>query len=514
MSSTQHNHNHQQVLSFKFWQNIKLNPSLEQPFKHMLAQKYAAESTSEGTGSSSENRSQLHHNMQQFYAYSPLVSSSCGTTQYENNLLDANNRHNDVIHVESTSGQIDSEDSQLMQSQVFHDSVIENLIKQEQTTAMNSTLVSSTSAANMARHEILFECNSEAVDSTTSSGHQITYTQSLHTYHEPIDKISMQSLVAMQTTESHHLLQPHYLHASTSNQLSVLQPQSIEQCLQPIQESIQQHSTNLLEPDLPQENVINDLPVLSRARASLPAEYLYIEEPDNSITVLGVFAKKTIPKRTQFGPVEGVIITHSHSTVQNLSHNLMIYITESLILDQSDENQSNWMKFVRSANTFEEQNLALVTKEQVSGNEIEIKFFFLTTRAIYAREELKVWYSREYAEKFNLKQLEPKIQPIFETDEHNSDISKRLSNSIDIVATGGHKLRTKIAKTQQQLQQQQQQKAETQENKSQNEVTDSSNQSKENRIQPKYQCETCQKAFPRFYSLRRHQIMHSGLSTN
>ena len=82
----------------------------------MLAQKYAAESTSEPAGSSSENGSHLHHNLQQFYAYSPLVSSSCGTNQYETNILDANNSHNDVIHVESTSGQIDSEDSQLLQS--------------------------------------------------------------------------------------------------------------------------------------------------------------------------------------------------------------------------------------------------------------------------------------------------------------------------------------------------------------------------------------------------------------
>ena len=480
----------------------------------MLAQKYAAESTSEQSGNSSENGSQLHHNIQQFYAYSPLVSSSCGTSQYENSLLDANNPHNDVIHVESTSGQIDSEDSQLMQSQVFHDNVIESLIKQEQTTAMNSTLVSSTSAANMSRHDIIFECNSEAVDSTTSAGHQTNYGQSLHAYQEPIDRIAIQSLVSMQTTETHHLLQPHYLHQSSSNELSVLQPQSVEQCLQPIEESVE-HSARILEPEVPQENVINDLPVLSRARASLPAEYLYIEEPDNSLTVLGVFAKKTIPKRTQFGPVEGVIITHNHSNVQNLTHNLMIFITESLILDQSDENQSNWMKFVRSANTFEEQNLALVTKEQVTANEIEIKFFFLTTRAIYAREELKVWYSKEYAEKFNLKQLEPKIPTIIEIVEQNTENNdrKRMNTSIDIVATGGHKLRTKLAKTQQQLQQLSQQKTETSENKNQSEANTSSNQSKENSTQNKYQCETCQKVFPRFYSLRRHQIMHSGLSS-
>ena len=471
----------------------------------MLAQKYAAESTSEQAGSSSESSTQLHHNMQQFYAYSPLVSSSCGGTQYESAMLDTNNAHNDVIHVESTSSQMDGEDSQLMPTQ-FHDNMIENLIKQEQTN-MASTLVSSTSAANMARHDMIFDCNSEAVDSTTSNGHHLSYGQSMHTYHEPIDKISMQSL--MQNTDSHHLLQTHFLHQSTSNDLSML-PHQVEECLQPLQEPVQ-HAPTVLEAEVPQENVINDLPVLSRARASLPAEYLYIEEPTNS-AVLGVFAKKTIPKRTQFGPVEGLIVTQTHSNMQNINHNLMIFITESLILDQSDENQSNWMKFVRSADSAEEQNLALVSKEQVSGNEIEIKFFFLTTRAIYAREELKVWYSKEYAEKFNLKLLEPRVQMMDELDEQSIEGTGNLNgstNSIDIVATGGHKLRNKIAKSLQ-MQQQQLQKQENLENNSQTQVNSSSKSAKDNSTQPKYQCETCQKVFPRFYSLRRHQIMHSG----
>ena len=190
----------------------------------------------------------------------------------------------------------------------------------------------------------------------------------------------------------------------------------------------------------------------------------------------------------------------------------MIFITESLILDQSDENQSNWMKFVRSADSAEEQNLALVSKEQVSGNEIEIKFFFLTTRAIYAREELKVWYSKEYAEKFNLKLLEPRVQMMDELDEQSIEGTGNLNgstNSIDIVATGGHKLRNKIAKSLQ-MQQQQLQKQENLENNSQTQVNSSSKSAKDNSTQPKYQCETCQKVFPRFYSLRRHQIMHSG----
>ncbi|CAG2105034.1 unnamed protein product, partial [Medioppia subpectinata] len=581
VSSTQHNQSHN-------------HNSHQQPFKHMLAQKYAAESTSEqsSAGSSSETGQQLHHNLQQFYAYSPLVSSSCSGHHFEANMLDTNNVQNDVIHVESTSGQLDSEDSQLMQNSVFHDNVIESLIKQEQQQQQTSTLVTSTSTANMCRQDMIFDCNSEAVDSTTSAGHQMSYIQPMHTYQEQsIDKIAIQSLVSMQT-DSHQLMQTHYLHQNADNSMPILQPQTVEQCVQqPMEEAVvaqhnpnplpiemdipqehvindlpvlsraraslpaeylyieepdnsatvfgvfakktipkrtqfgpvegviavvAQHNPNPLpiEMDIPQEHVISDLPVLSRARASLPAEYLYIEEPDNSATVFGVFAKKTIPKRTQFGPVEGVIVGHNHSNVHNLNHNLMIFITEDLILDQSDENQSNWMKFVRSANTYEEQNLSLIAKENVSANEIEIKFFFLTTRAIYAREELKVWYSREYADKYNLKALEGPLI-IADTDEQSvaeAIVQKSTPNPIDILTTGGHKLRNKIAKTlqQQQLQQQQQQTLDTQQSSSQTDANGSSGQPKDTTAPPKYQCETCQKIFPRFYSLRRHQIMHSG----
>ena len=67
-----------------------------------------------------------------------------------------------------------------------------------------------------------------------------------------------------------------------------------------------------------QEIVISDVPVESRARASLPSAYLFIDlvlEDDVSnfnrdlmqTVTYGVYARKTIPERTQFGPVEGVI---------------------------------------------------------------------------------------------------------------------------------------------------------------------------------------------------------------
>lgn len=47
---------------------------------------------------------------------------------------------------------------------------------------------------------------------------------------------------------------------------------------------------------------ITDKPVPSRARATLPENYLIINKVNEGV---GVFAKKCIAKSTQFGPLEG-----------------------------------------------------------------------------------------------------------------------------------------------------------------------------------------------------------------
>lgn len=298
------------------------------------------------------------------------------------------------------------------------------------------------------------------------------------------------------------------------------------------------------------EIVINDVPVESRARASLPASYLYIEEilqqnvhvMDMQEPVFGVFARKSIPQRTQFGPVEGVISQFSGSKPHSPQPNLIVFISESLILDQSDENKSNWMRFVRTAISHDEQNLVLVTKEQTHPNPTNdnelittTKFYFMTTKPINAREELKVWYSRDYAERFRLKTFEDELIEVFATksthsnnlDQVGSEPMAMASSDIKGVAasdlstpTTGHKLRNKIAKTQQQ--QLQLQKLQLNESSSApgDDLTVSKNVplsedvAKSTDCQPvhptQYKCETCGKAFPRFYSLRRHQVMHSG----
>ncbi|KAH1009883.1 hypothetical protein HUJ04_002184 [Dendroctonus ponderosae] len=140
---------------------------------------------------------------------------------------------------------------------------------------------------------------------------------------------------------------------------------------------------------------ITDKPVLSRARASLPEPYLSIVQIENEDTVV---AKKRIPKRTQFGPLKGALRAYESCNIQ-LNSFFMLVDGITFIVDVSDENTCNWMKFVRKALTYEEQNLILT--QESNG------LCFTATRSISPHEELKLGYSVGYAKQFNLEILKP-----------------------------------------------------------------------------------------------------------
>ncbi|KAG5269059.1 hypothetical protein AALO_G00197830 [Alosa alosa] len=137
-------------------------------------------------------------------------------------------------------------------------------------------------------------------------------------------------------------------------------------------------------------------PVVSKARASLPL-VLYIDR-----FVGGVFSKRRIPKRTQFGPVEGRLV-RQHQLKDSHIH-LKMYVLDSdkggdknedVWLDLSDEDHSNWLMFVRPAQNHLEQNLVAYQY----GSEI----FYTTIKNIQPKQELKVWYAASYAEFVNQK---------------------------------------------------------------------------------------------------------------
>nr|XP_014340404.1 PREDICTED: PR domain zinc finger protein 10 isoform X2 [Latimeria chalumnae] len=141
---------------------------------------------------------------------------------------------------------------------------------------------------------------------------------------------------------------------------------------------------------------IPNRPVLSRARASLPL-ILYVDR-----FLGGVFSKRRIPKRTQFGPVEGPFV--KESDLKDDYIHLKVCIEEGakeeekqadLWYDLSDENQCNWMMFVRPAQNHLEQNLVAYQY----GKDI----YYTTIKNIEAKQELKVWYAASYAEFLNQK---------------------------------------------------------------------------------------------------------------
>ncbi|XP_023139354.2 PR domain zinc finger protein 10 [Amphiprion ocellaris] len=141
---------------------------------------------------------------------------------------------------------------------------------------------------------------------------------------------------------------------------------------------------------------IPNRPVLSKARASLPL-VLYIDR-----FLGGVFSKRRIPKRTQFGPVEGPLVPQSELQDHYIHLKLCMLDTEKdgeksndMWFDLSDEDSCNWMMFVRPAQNHLEQNLVAYQY----GSEI----FYTTIKNIQPKQELKVWYAASYAEFVNQK---------------------------------------------------------------------------------------------------------------
>uniref|UniRef100_A0A665WLS6 PR domain containing 4 n=1 Tax=Echeneis naucrates TaxID=173247 RepID=A0A665WLS6_ECHNA len=145
---------------------------------------------------------------------------------------------------------------------------------------------------------------------------------------------------------------------------------------------------------------IPDAPIQSRARLSLPRPLcLRISVADEP---LGVFARDVIPPRTCFGPMVGQHCGNvdlsdwpEKDTPQlwKMYHNnvLEFYIVTT------DENECNWMMFVRKARTREEQNLVAYPANG--------KLFFCTTTEIHPDQELLFYYSRDYCRMMGVPQV-------------------------------------------------------------------------------------------------------------
>ncbi|XP_042323097.1 PR domain zinc finger protein 4 [Sceloporus undulatus] len=145
-------------------------------------------------------------------------------------------------------------------------------------------------------------------------------------------------------------------------------------------------------PDHGPVTFVPDTPIESRARLSVPKQ-LVIRQSMMGAEV-GVWARENIPVRTCFGPLIG---QQSHSmevadwTDKAANHIWKLYhnnVLEFYILT-TDENECNWMMFVRKARNRDEQNLVAYPHDG--------KIYFCTSRDIPPDHELLFYYSRDYA---------------------------------------------------------------------------------------------------------------------
>ncbi|KAE8613362.1 hypothetical protein XENTR_v10007686 [Xenopus tropicalis] len=142
---------------------------------------------------------------------------------------------------------------------------------------------------------------------------------------------------------------------------------------------------------------IPDNPIESRARLSLPKELALRQSVTGA--EMGVWAQETIPVRTCFGPLigqESQSLEVADWTDKSASHIWKMYhngVMEFCIIT-TDENECNWMMFVRKARNPEEQNLVAYPHDG--------KIYFCTSHNVSPEQELLFYYSRDYARQMGL----------------------------------------------------------------------------------------------------------------
>uniref|UniRef100_H0VZF0 PR domain zinc finger protein 4 n=1 Tax=Cavia porcellus TaxID=10141 RepID=H0VZF0_CAVPO len=150
-------------------------------------------------------------------------------------------------------------------------------------------------------------------------------------------------------------------------------------------------------PDHGPVTFVPDSPIESRARLSLPKQLVLRQSVVGAD--VGVWTSETIPVRTCFGPLIG---QQSHSmevaewTDKAVNHIWKIYhggVLEFCIIT-ADENECNWMMFVRRARNREEQNLVAYPHDG--------KIYFCTSQDIPPENELLFYYSRDYAQQMGV----------------------------------------------------------------------------------------------------------------
>ncbi|XP_078265770.1 PR domain zinc finger protein 15 isoform X4 [Rhinoraja longicauda] len=174
-------------------------------------------------------------------------------------------------------------------------------------------------------------------------------------------------------------------------------------------------------PELGPLVTVSDSFVLSRARSSLPPSLEIRQLEDGSE---GVFALTPLVKRTQFGPFEAKRV--SQLDKENM-FSLKVFQKDrpEICFDTSNEEDCNWMIFVRPATEYYHQNL---TAYQHSHD-----VYFNTLQDIHPGTELRVWYAVFYAKKMDKSMLKQTVNAV--KDEKRCEDELKLMPKIQSVTS-------------------------------------------------------------------------------
>ncbi|XP_055350909.1 zinc finger protein 814-like [Paramacrobiotus metropolitanus] len=159
---------------------------------------------------------------------------------------------------------------------------------------------------------------------------------------------------------------------------------------------------------------VRDASVLPYSVASLP-HILYLDVPQHGQADKAVFAKEAVLPLTVFGPLIGVRSKKEPADVAFACGNATRKGLHYFHLE-SDET-TNWMKYVRFAQSPEEQNLAAYEVHEASPllpapavSPTRTHVIFVSTKTIQPGDELKVAYSLVYSQAYGGPDA-PKAQP-------------------------------------------------------------------------------------------------------
>ncbi|XP_055334103.1 uncharacterized protein LOC129585453 [Paramacrobiotus metropolitanus] len=144
---------------------------------------------------------------------------------------------------------------------------------------------------------------------------------------------------------------------------------------------------------------ICDEPVVPLSVGSLP-KMLYLDLCDDSLTGKAVFTKEVIARNTLFGPLIAPLTPGDSEKARYFC----VTDKHRKYYELESDYACNWMKHVRFADSLQNSNLLVFSR----GSEV----VFVTIKTVAPREELKVWYSKQY-----LKMVEPHGNALVEDKE-------------------------------------------------------------------------------------------------